>query len=109
MSLQGTLQVVVNILVQRTTPWGSVKSRLARWLHNILIIEMLVESHTSSEWPQLARRLCAGVAGHRQHHRSASLSDRNAAPDANRQICMSLALADSTSARLTATLLRPCA
>jgi len=67
--VDGTLQVLVNILVQRHTPWGAAKSKLARWLHNVLVIEMLVESHSDSKYPRLARRWFAGVDGHAEHHR----------------------------------------
>ena len=65
----GALQVIVNILVQRHTPWGAVKSKLARWLHNIIVTFMLTEAHTSAPWPRVARRLFAGVRDHHLHHR----------------------------------------
>ena len=65
----GAIQVLSNILVQRHTPWGSAKSRLARWLHNVIVIEMLVESHSNSKRPRLARALFSGVDGHHLHHR----------------------------------------
>jgi len=41
--VDGALQVFVNICVQRHTVWGSPKSRLARWLHNILVTMLLSE------------------------------------------------------------------
>uniref|UniRef100_A0A6U3QQ77 Fatty acid hydroxylase domain-containing protein n=1 Tax=Ditylum brightwellii TaxID=49249 RepID=A0A6U3QQ77_9STRA len=66
--VDGSLQVIVNILVQRTTPWGSVKTRLARALHNIFVTWMLVESHTSSPYPNIWRRFFVGVRNHRMHH-----------------------------------------
>ena len=67
--LDGTLQVLVNIAVQRRTPWG-VKSRLARALHNVIVTWMLTESHTAALHPRVARRVpfCAGVRRHRLHH-----------------------------------------
>ena len=68
--IDGTFQVLVNILVQRHTPWGAPKSLLARLLHNVILIEVLVESHTSSARPRIARRLFAGVDRHCQHHRN---------------------------------------
>ena len=66
--LDGSLQVLVNITVQRHTPWGSVKSRLARALHNIIVTWMLTESHTSCPYPNVFRTFCIGVREHRRHH-----------------------------------------
>lgn len=66
--LDGSLQVLVNIMVQRTTPWGAVKSRLGRALHNILVIWMLTESHSASPYPNIWRRWFVGVREHRLHH-----------------------------------------
>jgi hypothetical protein len=65
--LDGSLQVLINILVQRQNPWGC-KSRAARALHNIIVIWMLVESHTSSPAPYIWRRWCVGVREHPLHH-----------------------------------------
>ena len=66
--MDGSLQVLVNILVQRTNPWGSTKTRLARFLHNLLVTWMLTESHTSSPHPYIWRRYFVGVREHRLHH-----------------------------------------
>mmetsp|Transcript_10364 Transcript_10364/g.19385 ORF Transcript_10364/g.19385 Transcript_10364/m.19385 type:complete len:277 (-) Transcript_10364:549-1379(-) len=68
--LDGMLQVLVNISVQRYTPWGSVKSRLARTLHNLIVTWMLTESHTFSDYPNVFRRFsfCKGLREHRYHH-----------------------------------------
>jgi hypothetical protein len=66
--LDGSLQVLVNILVQRRTPWGVVKTRLARGLHNFFVIWMLVESHSASNIPCIWRSLLVGVREHRLHH-----------------------------------------
>ena len=66
--VDGTLQVLVNILVQRTTPWGMTKTRLARLLHNILVTWMLTESHAACPTPRIFRRFCSGVRDHREHH-----------------------------------------
>jgi sterol desaturase/sphingolipid hydroxylase (fatty acid hydroxylase superfamily) len=66
--IDGSLQVLCNILVQQRTPWGSVKSSLARALHNIIVTWMLTESHTSSPAPNVFRRWCVGVREHRLHH-----------------------------------------
>lgn len=65
----GALQVGINILVQRSTPWGCVKSLLSRCLHNLIVIWMLVESHSASPYPNIWRRYCKGVRNHQWHHR----------------------------------------
>ena len=72
--VDGTAQVLVNILVQRTTPWGIVKTRLARALHNVVVIWMLTESHTAASTPYIWRRWCVGVRNHVQHHSLSSSS-----------------------------------
>jgi sterol desaturase/sphingolipid hydroxylase (fatty acid hydroxylase superfamily) len=64
----GSLQVLVNILVQRHTLWGTAKSRLARVLHNIIVTWMLTESHSSSPDLKFWRRWLVGVREHRLHH-----------------------------------------
>jgi len=66
--VDASLQVFVNIMVQRHTPWGAVKSRLARALHNVLVIWFLTESHTSAPTPYIWRRWFVGVREHRFHH-----------------------------------------
>jgi len=66
--LDGSMQVLINIMVQRCTPWGDIKSRLARALHNIIVTWMLTESHTSSPYPNIFRKHCTGVRNHRFHH-----------------------------------------
>jgi sterol desaturase/sphingolipid hydroxylase (fatty acid hydroxylase superfamily) len=66
--LDGSLQVIVNIGVQRFTFWGAVKSRLARCLHTILVTWMLAESHTASPEPNSWRNWFVGVREHRLHH-----------------------------------------
>lgn len=72
--MDGSLQVLVNIVVQRCTPWGVVKSRVARVLHNVVVTWMLTESHTSSPYPYIWRRWFVGVREHRLHHMGSSLS-----------------------------------
>jgi sterol desaturase/sphingolipid hydroxylase (fatty acid hydroxylase superfamily) len=69
--VDGSLQVLTNILVQRCTPWGATKSRCARAIHNVVVTWMLTESHTCSPEPRVARRWCAGVRRHREHHEGA--------------------------------------
>ena len=51
----GTLQVIVNILVlQRFTLWGNMKTCVTRMMHNILvIIILLTESHSARLYPNL--------------------------------------------------------
>jgi sterol desaturase/sphingolipid hydroxylase (fatty acid hydroxylase superfamily) len=66
--LDASLQVLVNIFVQRYTPWGAVKSRVARAFHNILVIWFLTESHTAAPVPNIWRRWLVGVREHRLHH-----------------------------------------
>jgi len=66
--IDGSLQVIVNIIVQRHTPWGIVKSRLARAIHNFVVIWMLTESHTSAPSYDIFRWWCVGVREHRLHH-----------------------------------------
>jgi sterol desaturase/sphingolipid hydroxylase (fatty acid hydroxylase superfamily) len=66
--VDGGLQVYINILVQRKSPWGMVKSRLARGLHNVIVIWMLAESHSASPYPNIWRRWFVGVREHRLHH-----------------------------------------
>ena len=66
--VDGALQVITNILVQRSLPWGATKSRLARAAHNMMVTWMLAEAHTAAASPRLARRFCVGVERHRAHH-----------------------------------------
>lgn len=66
--LDGSLQVLVNIMVQRHTPWGYPKTRLARALHNVLVIWMLVESHTTTTYGYVWRQWLVGVREHVHHH-----------------------------------------
>eukprot|EP00656_Telonema_subtile_P022077 TRINITY_DN23137_c0_g1_i1.p1 TRINITY_DN23137_c0_g1~~TRINITY_DN23137_c0_g1_i1.p1 ORF type:complete len:259 (+),score=21.68 TRINITY_DN23137_c0_g1_i1:148-924(+) len=66
--LDGSLQVLVNIFVQRHTPWGGVKSRLARAIHNVVVTWMLTESHTAAPTKRVWRRWFKGVQRHRSHH-----------------------------------------
>lgn len=66
--LDGSMQVLINIVVQRHTPWGSIKSRLARVLHNIIVTWMLTESHSPAPYPNIFRKHFVGVREHRRHH-----------------------------------------
>lgn len=66
--VDGSLQVIINIALQRHTLWGGVKTRLARLLHNIIVIWMLTESHAAAPTPYVWRRWCVGVREHHRHH-----------------------------------------
>ena len=68
--VDATLQVSVNVLVQRyNLLWFFTdKTRLARALHNVIVTWMLTESHTSSPKPYIWRRWFVGVREHRIHH-----------------------------------------
>mmetsp|Transcript_74589 Transcript_74589/g.210736 ORF Transcript_74589/g.210736 Transcript_74589/m.210736 type:complete len:279 (-) Transcript_74589:408-1244(-) len=66
--VDGALQVLTNVMVQRRAPWGTPKSRLARAVHNLVVTWMLTESHTCAASPCLARRWFRGVQRHRAHH-----------------------------------------
>eukprot|EP00658_Telonema_sp_P-2_P032373 TRINITY_DN23990_c0_g1_i5.p1 TRINITY_DN23990_c0_g1~~TRINITY_DN23990_c0_g1_i5.p1 ORF type:complete len:183 (+),score=41.23 TRINITY_DN23990_c0_g1_i5:45-551(+) len=66
-AVDGALQVLVNIMVQRHSLWGP-KSRLARALHNIVVTWMLTESHTCAPTFYVWRRWLEGVRRHRAHH-----------------------------------------
>lgn len=72
--LDGSLQVLVNIFVQRNTPWGLPKSRLARIVHNILVTWMLTESHSSTTYLTIWKSWLVGVREHRLHHINDSCS-----------------------------------
>ena len=85
--VDGALQVLVNILVQRqlwipmylqspqlqqqggmiVMTWV-VKSRLARVIHNVIIIWMLTESHSAAPTPYIWRRYFIGCREHYIHH-----------------------------------------
>lgn len=67
--LDGSLQVLCNILVQERNVWnGSHKTLLARLLHNVVVTWMLTESHAACPSPSFWRRWCKGVRLHRSHH-----------------------------------------
>lgn len=66
--VDGTLQVLCNILVQQRNHMGQLKSRLARVVHNVVVTWMLTESHTASPDPNIFRRWFSGVRDHRSHH-----------------------------------------
>ena len=67
-AMDGTLQVLVNIACQRSTPWGAAKSRLGRALHNVIVTWMLTESHSAAPTKRVWRHCFKGVQRHRSHH-----------------------------------------
>ena len=75
--IDGSLQVLINIYTQRYTPWGKVKSRMARMLHNMIVTWMLTESHSSSPNMYISRKLFIGVKNHRLHHLSHNENHQN--------------------------------
>jgi len=72
--LDGTLQVVVNIVVQNLQLWGMPKHKLSRLLHNILVTYLLTEAHCGLDLPWGSHRLCpwlfGGAPRHEIHHQS---------------------------------------
>jgi sterol desaturase/sphingolipid hydroxylase (fatty acid hydroxylase superfamily) len=75
-AVDGTLQVVVNIIVQNTSIFYPRKHLLSRLLHNILITYMLTEIHAGYDgfWSmhKLFPGLVGGAACHEIHHRTGS-------------------------------------
>jgi hypothetical protein len=70
--LDGTLQVLVNILAQQYSLWG-YKHTYSRLLHNIIVTYMLVEIHAELDAPWslhnlFGGRLFGGALRHRYHH-----------------------------------------
>lgn len=68
--VDASLQVLVNIYVQRSNLLlgCTIKSRLARAIHNILVIWFLTESHSAAPTPCIWRRWLVGVRQHKWHH-----------------------------------------
>jgi sterol desaturase/sphingolipid hydroxylase (fatty acid hydroxylase superfamily) len=68
--VDGTFQVLVNIMVQRSGLFGP-KMRITRWIHNVVVTYLLTESHANLDVLPLASRfpqIFSGVRFHRQHH-----------------------------------------
>lgn len=78
--LDGSLQVLTNILVQRRGAFGGPKSWLARILHNVIVTYLLTESHADldqspDKWQGVASyfpTVLKGVRRHRAHHANAA-------------------------------------
>jgi sterol desaturase/sphingolipid hydroxylase (fatty acid hydroxylase superfamily) len=68
------LQVLTNIIVQNMSICGAPKHKLARYLHNVVVTGLLVESHAGYDAPFSTHQLWPGVFGgakrHLQHHTS---------------------------------------
>jgi sterol desaturase/sphingolipid hydroxylase (fatty acid hydroxylase superfamily) len=66
------LQVLTNIFVQNISIFGAPKHKLARYLHNIAVTGLLVESHAGYDTPfsthQLWPGVLAGAKRHLAHH-----------------------------------------
>lgn len=66
--LDGTMQVVTNILVQNIIIFGTPKHKLTRFVHNLLVTYLLTESHAGLDLPWLSHRLFPQVFGGAVHH-----------------------------------------
>mmetsp|Transcript_49106 Transcript_49106/g.129827 ORF Transcript_49106/g.129827 Transcript_49106/m.129827 type:complete len:354 (+) Transcript_49106:72-1133(+) len=70
--LDFALQVGVNIVVQNIPIFGTPKHKLSRFLHNIVVTGLLVESHAGYDGFWSTHRLYPGVMGgakrHVEHH-----------------------------------------
>jgi sterol desaturase/sphingolipid hydroxylase (fatty acid hydroxylase superfamily) len=66
------LQVAVNVFVQNIPIFGAPKHKLARFLHNIVVTGLLVESHAGYDGFWSTHRLFPGIFGgavrHVEHH-----------------------------------------
>lgn len=65
------VQVIVNIIVQQLSPWGS-KHVLSRLLHNLVVTYLLSESHSGYDLPFMSHRVFPAIFGgsprHNAHH-----------------------------------------
>ncbi len=74
----GTLQVLVNVAVQRYLflPFWGNRHPLSKLLHNILVTWLLTEAHSGYDLPFMSHRvyprLLGGAPNHDKHHRSKS-------------------------------------
>mmetsp|Transcript_118123 Transcript_118123/g.368000 ORF Transcript_118123/g.368000 Transcript_118123/m.368000 type:complete len:337 (+) Transcript_118123:20-1030(+) len=70
--LDFALQVAVNIVVQNIGLFGAPKHKLSRFLHNVVVTGLLVESHAGYDAFWSSHRLYPGVFGgalrHLEHH-----------------------------------------
>jgi len=70
--LDGSLQVMVNILVQNIGILGMPKHKFSRFIHNILVTGLLVESHAGYDCFWSTHNLFPGIFGgtkrHMAHH-----------------------------------------
>jgi sterol desaturase/sphingolipid hydroxylase (fatty acid hydroxylase superfamily) len=70
--IDGTLQVMVNILVQHISPFGGPKHMLSRIIHNVMVTYMLAESHSGYNLPWMSHNVwpefLGGSPRHDRHH-----------------------------------------
>ena len=69
--VDGTLQVLANVLVQRYGPLGGPKNFLSRLVHNVVVTYLLTDSHADTPYrlSRLFPRLLKGANDHHAHHR----------------------------------------
>merc|ERR1719223_211683 len=71
--VDGTLQVITNILVQNLNPLSGPKHKLSKLAHNVLVTYLLIESHSGYDAPWALHRLWPCVFGgakrHHLHHK----------------------------------------
>ena len=69
--VDGSLQVLVNILVQQVSPFGR-KHILSRLIHNVVVTYLLTESHSGYDLPFMSHRVFPSLFGgsirHNAHH-----------------------------------------
>ena len=80
--VDGTMQVLVNVLVQQLSPWhlfgdsnctyGYTKHSLSRFAHNMVVTWLLCEAHSGYDLPWMTHRLWPEIFGgsvrHNAHH-----------------------------------------
>lgn len=68
----GSLQVLINILVQNLAPLGVGKHKFSRLLHNVVVTYLLTECHSGLDLPWGSHRLLPKIMGgaprHELHH-----------------------------------------
>mmetsp|Transcript_66758 Transcript_66758/g.145627 ORF Transcript_66758/g.145627 Transcript_66758/m.145627 type:complete len:349 (+) Transcript_66758:59-1105(+) len=66
--MDGSLQVLVNIFVQNLALFGGPKHKLSRFLHNVVVTGLLVESHAGYDGFWSSHRLFPWVLGGAKRH-----------------------------------------
>ncbi|CAB9519274.1 Cholesterol 25-hydroxylase [Seminavis robusta] len=71
--IDGTLQVMCNIMVQHISPFGGPKHVLSRLIHNVLVTYMLAEAHSGYNLPWMSHNIwpefLGGSPRHERHHK----------------------------------------